>query len=163
MGTKLSNLKPKHGATRDRKRVGRGNGSGRGKTATRGMKGQKARTGHHGARIGFEGGQMPMQRRLPKRGFVPPFREEWYAINVSALEKRFDGGVVDVEALKASGLVPRKAPRIKVLGDGELSKKLTVKAHAFSASAREKIEKAGGQVEVLPLLPTSSQAEAAQE
>src|SRR5438552_9905273 len=104
MGTKLHDLKPKAGSTKERKRIGRGIGSGNGQTAGKGVKGQKARTGHHGARVGFEGGQMPMQRRLPKRGFKNPFREEAFPINVGQLAKRFAAGsTVDVEVLKSSG------------------------------------------------------------
>lgn len=149
MGTKLHDLKPNRGATRDRKRVGRGVGSGNGQTAGKGVKGQKARTGHHGARIGFEGGQMPMQRRLPKRGFKNPFRKEAFAINVGALSERFPDGVVDVDAMKNAGMVPRTAPRVKVLGEGDVSKKLTVRAHAFSESAKAKLEQAGGAAELV--------------
>jgi large subunit ribosomal protein L15 len=144
----LHNLRPNDGATKKRKRVGRGPGSGRGKTSTRGQKGQKARAGHHGARVGFEGGQMPMQRRLPKRGFTNPFRVEAYPINVGMLEQSFEAGVIDIEALRASGLVPKKARVIKILGAGELSKKLTVVAHKFSKSAIAKIEAAGGSAQV---------------
>jgi len=157
MGTTLSTLAPNKGATRKRKRIGRGPGSGYGKTGGKGQKGQKARAGHHGAKVGFEGGQMPMQRRLPKRGFANPFRIEVAPINVAALEK-FDGEV-DVAALKAAGVVPRKAKIVKVLGHGNLTKKLTVRAHRFSKSAREKIEAAGGTVEVIAI-KTSKAAEA---
>jgi len=149
MGTRLNDLKPRHGATRKRKRIGRGVGSGHGQTAGKGVKGQKARTGHHGARVGFEGGQMPMQRRLPKRGFQNHFRVEAFPINVGALAARFGEGVVDVETMKNAGMVPRKAPRVKVLGEGEVDKKLTVRAHAFSESAKAKLEKAGGAAEVV--------------
>ena len=149
MSIKLNDLKPNRGATRKRKRIGRGIGSGHGQTAGKGVKGQKARTGHHGARVGFEGGQMPMQRRLPKRGFKNPFRVEAFAINVGALSERFGEGTVDVDAMKNAGMVPRKAPRVKVLGEGEVAKKLTVRAHAFSESAKAKLEKAGGAAEVI--------------
>jgi large subunit ribosomal protein L15 len=124
-------------------------GSGHGQTAGKGVKGQKARTGHHGARIGFEGGQMPMQRRLPKRGFKNPFRKEAYAINVGALSERFAEGVVDVDAMKSAGMVPRAAPRVKVLGEGDVTKKLTVRAHAFSETAKAKLVQAGGGAEVV--------------
>ena len=154
MTISLSNLRPNEGATKKKKRVGRGPGSGRGKTAARGQKGQKARSGHHGARVGFEGGQMPMQRRLPKRGFNNPFRVEAHAVNVVELERRFDAGAtVDLDALRAVGLVPKKAEVIKILGTGELNKGLTVHAHRFSKSAAEKIEKAGGTVVVLGAAP----------
>src|SRR5678810_219371 len=126
MGTTLHTLKGNKGANVKRKRIGRGVGSGNGQTAGKGTKGQKARTGHHGARIGFEGGQMPMQRRLPKRGFKNHFRKEAFAINVGALSERFDG-VVDIEAMKHAGMVPRTAPLVKVLGEGDVKKKLTVR------------------------------------
>ena len=150
MGTTLHTLKAPKGATRNRKRIGRGPGSGTGKTSGKGVKGQKARTGHHGARFGFEGGQMPMQRRLPKVGFKNPFRVEYFAVNLGHIEDTFDAGsTVGLEELRAAGLVPRKNARVKVLADGVLSKKLLIKAHKFSASAKEKIEKAGGSVEVI--------------
>jgi large subunit ribosomal protein L15 len=152
MGTTLHTLAPNPGATRKKKRIGRGPGSRTGKTAGKGTKGQKARTGHHGARIGFEGGQMPMQRRLPKRGFHNPFREEAYPINVGVLERHFQsGGVIDVEALRGVGLVPRKARIVKILAGGEVTAKLTVKAHRFSKSAVAKLEAAGGSAEVVAL------------
>src|SRR5512138_1479268 len=108
MGTTLQNLKGPRGATRNRKRVGRGPGSGTGEQSGKGVKGQKARTGHHGARFGFEGGQMPMQRRLPKKGFKNPFREDIFAVNVGAIEERFDGGTVTIAELQGAGMVPRK-------------------------------------------------------
>jgi large subunit ribosomal protein L15 len=151
MGTTLHTLAPNPGATKNRKRVGRGRGSGTGKTSGRGVKGQKARTGHHGAKVGFEGGQMPMQRRIPKRGFKNPFRVEAYPVNLGMLSERFDDGVVDVEALRKVGLVPRKAKIIKVLSEGDFSKKLTIRAHRFSKAAREKVEAAGGVAEVIPV------------
>src|SRR6188472_2123048 len=109
MGTTLHTLAPNPGATKKKKRLGRGVGSRTGKTAGKGMKGQKARAGHHGARIGFEGGQMPMQRRLPKRGFNNMFRVEAYPINLGMLEKNFESGAIDVTAMKARGLVPKTA------------------------------------------------------
>ncbi len=149
MGTTLHTLKGPRGATRNRKRIGRGPGSGTGEQSGKGVKGQKARTGHHGARFGFEGGQMPMQRRFPKKGFKNPFRAEIFAVNVGALEKRFSSGTVDVAALHAAGMVPRSMETVKILGEGPLTKKLVVKASAFSASAKEKIEKAGGTAEVV--------------
>jgi large subunit ribosomal protein L15 len=147
MGTTLQNLKGPRGATKNRKRVGRGPGSGTGEQSGRGVKGQKARTGHHGARFGFEGGQMPMQRRLPKKGFKNIFRKEIFAVNLSDIDARFEAGTVTIEELKAVGLVPRRCPRVKVLGNGELTKKFVVKADAFSASAKDKIEKKGGRAE----------------
>lgn len=149
MGTTLHTLAPNPGATRKKKRVGRGRGSGTGKTSGRGQKGQKARAGHHGARVGFEGGQMPMQRRLPKRGFKNPFRVEAYPINVGALSARFEEGVVDIEVLRQAGMLPKTAKVLKILGNGNVDKKLTVKAHRFSKVAREKLEAAGGVAEVV--------------
>ena len=149
MGTTLHTLKGPKGATRNRKRIGRGPGSGTGEQSGKGVKGQKARTGHHGARLGFEGGQMPMQRRFPKKGFKNPFRAETFAVNIGALDKRFQGGTVDLAALQGAGMVPRSMRTVKILGEGDLTKKLTVKATAFSASAKEKIEKAGGTAEVV--------------
>lgn len=158
MGTKLSDLKPNPGANRRRKRIGRGIGSGHGQTAGKGVKGQKARTGHHGARIGFEGGQMPMQRRLPKRGFKNPFRKEAFAINLGHLCERFEG-TVDVDGMKAAGMVPRTAPLVKVLAEGDVTKKLTVRAHFFSEAAKAKLEKAGGVAEVIETTKKSAQAQ----
>jgi large subunit ribosomal protein L15 len=149
MGTSLHTLKGPRGATRNRKRIGRGPGSGTGEQSGKGVKGQKARTGHHGARFGFEGGQMPMQRRLPKVGFKNPFRVEYFPVNIGHLEDTFEGGTVGLAEMQQAGLVPRRCERVKVLADGELSKKLLIKAHAFSAAAKAKIEKAGGSVELL--------------
>jgi len=142
----LSNLKPKKGARHAKKRVGRGPGSGHGKTSGRGEKGQKSRSGYSGKR-GFEGGQMPLHRRLPKRGFTNIFKTDYAVVNVSDLE-RFDNGVsVDEAMLRQAGLVKGSHDGVKVLGDGELSKKLTVSATKFSKSAKEIIEKAGGTVQ----------------
>jgi large subunit ribosomal protein L15 len=148
MGTTLQDLKGPRGATRNRKRIGRGPGSGTGEQSGKGVKGQKARTGHHGARFGFEGGQMPMQRRLPKKGFKNIFRKEIFAVNLSDIDARFEAGTVTIDELKGVGLVPRRCKLIKVLGGGELTKKFVVKADAFSASAKEKIEKKGGRTEL---------------
>lgn len=146
---KLHELKPAIGAVKDVKRIGRGHGSGQGKTAGKGHKGQKARSGGS-IRPGFEGGQMPLQRRMPKRGFNNIFAAEFATVNVSELEKRFeDGAVVDAEALIASGVIKDAKDGVKILGNGELTKKLTVKAVKFTASAQEKIEKAGGKAEVM--------------
>jgi len=151
MSITLHNLHPNPGATKTKKRLGRGRGSGTGKTSGKGVKGQKARPGHHGARFAFEGGQMPMPRRIPKRGFKNMNRVEAFPINVATLEATFDAGaVVDVDTLRAKGLVPKRAECVKILGDGSLAKKLTVKAHRVSTVAREKIEKAGGTVELIP-------------
>ena len=148
MGTTLQALKGPRGATRNRKRVGRGPGSGTGKQAGRGVKGQKARTGHHGARFGFEGGQMPMQRRLPKKGFKNIFRQEIFAVNLSDIDARFEAGTVTIAELKAVGLVPRRCGHVKILGNGSVTKKFVVKADRFSTSAKEKIEQKGGRAEV---------------
>ena len=146
---KLHELSPAAGSTKERKRIGRGAGSGQGKTAGKGHKGQKARAGR-GMRAGFEGGQMPLQRRLPKRGFNNIFRKEIVAVHVADLEAKFENGaVVDVESLKQVGLVKNSFDGIKILGNGELTKKLTVKADAFSESAKQKIEAAGGNAEVI--------------
>ena len=146
---KLHELSPAPGSTSERKRIGRGPASGQGKTAGKGHKGQKARAGR-GMRAGFEGGQMPLQRRIPKRGFVNIFAKEIAIVNLSAIDEKFeDGAVVDVEALIASGLVKKALDGVKVLGNGEISKKLTVKANAFSESAKAKIEAAGGKAEVI--------------
>ena len=145
---KLHDLAPVEGSNKGSKRVGRGHGSGWGKTAGKGHKGQNARSGG-GVRPGFEGGQTRLARRIPKRGFNNIFATNYTAINVSSLEKFVDGTVVDTELLMAAGIVKDPADGIKVLGNGELTKKLTVKAAAFSASAKEKIEKAGGKAEVI--------------
>jgi large subunit ribosomal protein L15 len=139
----LSNLKPKKGARHAKKRVGRGPGSGHGKTSSRGEKGQKSRSGYSGKR-GFEGGQMPLHRRLPKRGFTNIFKKDYAVINVSDLERFDNGATVDEAMLRQAGLVKGAHDGVKVLGDGELSKKLSVSATKFSKSAKETIEKAGG-------------------
>ncbi len=145
---KIHELSPAEGSNRDVKRIGRGHGSGNGKTAGKGHKGQNARSGG-GVRIGFEGGQMPLARRIPKRGFNNIFAEKMAVINVSDLAKFKAGTVVDAELLKAAGVVKKTANGVKVLGNGELGVDLTVKAAAFSRSAKEKIEKAGGKAEVM--------------
>lgn len=139
----LSDLKPKKGSRHAKKRVGRGPGSGHGKTAGRGEKGQKSRSGFSRMR-GFEGGQMPLHRRLPKRGFTNIFKKEFHVVNLADLD-RFEGGtVVTLALLREAGLVKGSGEQVKVLGNGDLSKKLTVHADRFSKSAREKIEAAGG-------------------
>ena len=145
---KLHELSPAEGSVKESKRIGRGHGSGNGKTAGKGHKGQKARAGH-GMRIGFEGGQMPLQRRVPKRGFNNIFAEEWIAINVAALEAFEDGATVDATALAEKGIIAKANKPVKVLGNGKLTKKLTVNLNAFSASAAEKIGAAGGKAEVI--------------
>ena len=144
----LQDLKPAEGSTQAAYRKGRGEGSGNGKTAGRGQKGQWARSGG-GVRPGFEGGQMPLARRLPKRGFHNIFGTVNAVVNVSDLNKFEDGAVVTVADMVAAGLVKKTLDGVKVLGNGELTKKLTVQAAAFSASAKEKIEAAGGKAEVI--------------
>ena len=145
----LSNLKPADGSKHsDNFRRGRGHGSGNVKTAGKGHKGQKARSGG-GTRPGFEGGQMPLYRRIPKRGFTNINTKDIVGINVSALERFDDGAEVTVETLVESGVVSNPRDGVKILGNGELTKKLTVKVNAFSASAKEKIEAAGGSCEVI--------------
>ena len=144
---RLSNLKKKHGSSRNTKRLGRGSGSGTGDTSTKGHKGLRARKSGN-ARPGYEGGQTPLYRRIPKRGFRNIFRTEFVTINVSDLE-RFGMAEVSLEALKKARKAKGKETLLKVLGDGELKKAVTVKANKFSKSAVEKIEKAGGKVEVL--------------
>ncbi len=145
---KLNDLTAVPGSRKERKRLGRGLGSGQGKTAGKGSKGQKARSGGS-IRRGFEGGQMPLQRRLPKRGFVNNFAKKIQAVNVGSLEKFADGAEVDAKALAGAGIAEICGEGLKILGNGKLTKKLTVKANAFSASAKEKIEAAGGKAEVI--------------
>ncbi len=145
---KLHELSPAPGSVRDVKRIGRGHGSGQGKTAGKGHKGQKARAGR-GMRAGFEGGQMPLQRRVPKRGFVNNFATIYATVNVAALNAFEDGAVVDVEAMKNAGLVKKTFDGVKILANGTLTKKLTVKAAAYSEAAKAKIEAAGGKAEVI--------------
>ena len=145
---KLHELTPAAGATKPAYRKGRGAGSGNGKTAGRGHKGQWARSGG-GVRPGFEGGQMPLARRLPKRGFHNIFGTTYAPVNVSALEKFEDGAVVDAKALLDAGVLSKCTYGVKILGNGEITKKLTVKASAFSESAKAKIEAAGGKAEVV--------------
>ena len=144
----LSNLRPAEGSKHsDNFRRGRGHGSGNGKTAGKGHKGQKARSG--APRIGFEGGQMPLYRRIPKRGFTNRNTKEIIAINVSALEKFDNGAVVTIESLLENGVISKAADGVKILGNGELTKKLTVQVSAFSEGAKAKIEAAGGTAEVI--------------
>ena len=145
---KLHELSPAPGSVKDAWRKGRGPGSGNGKTAGKGHKGQNARSGG-GVRPGFEGGQIPLYRKLPKRGFTNHFATKYCVINLSALNKFEDGATVDLEILKGCGIVKDNYDKLKVLGNGELSKKITVKATVFSASAKEKIEAAGGKTEVI--------------
>ena len=145
---KLSELSPAVGSTHPAKRKGRGHGTGNGKTAGRGHKGQKARSGG-GVRVGFEGGQMPLARRIPKRGFHNIFAKPLDTINVSALERFEDGATVTVKDIVDAGLVGKCKYGVKILGNGELTKKLNVQVNAYSASAKEKIEAAGGKAEVI--------------
>lgn len=148
----LSNLKYAHGSRKNVKRIGRGEGSGHGGTSTKGHKGLKSRSGNH-MKSWFEGGQMPLQRRLPKFGFVNLFKTEFQTVNVGSLEK-FNGSRVDVSTLYASGLIKSKTAALKILGHGDLSRKLDIQAHAVSESAKAKIEKAGGTVTVLGIKKT---------
>jgi large subunit ribosomal protein L15 len=153
---------PPGGGVKEKKRVGRGQASGTGKTAGRGGKGQKARTGNMNF-IGFEGGQMPIQRRIPKRGFTNPFRVEYALVNVGDLES-LGLPEVDLDKLVEAGAIKVRKDGLKVLGDGELTRAVSVKAHKFSASAREKIEKAGGKVETIVVTPkTTPQQRKAEE
>ena len=145
---KLHELSPAEGSTKEVKRIGRGHGSGNGKTAGRGQKGQKSRSGG-GVRVGFEGGQMPLARRVPKRGFNNIFAKPLTAVNVAAFNKYEDGAVVDAAKLLADGVLSKCEYGLKVLGNGKLEKKVTIQANAFSESAVQKIEAAGGKAEVV--------------
>ncbi len=145
---KLHNLKPSPGSKKNRKRVGRGSGSGQGTTAGRGMNGQNSRSGG-GTKPGFEGGQMPLYRRLPKRGFTNIFQKEFAIVNLESLNKFDDNEEVTVELLLENKIIRKKLDGVKILGEGELNKKLTVKAHKFSKTAKEKIEAVGGKAEVI--------------
>ena len=145
---KLHNLKPAEGSRKKPKRVGRGPGSGTGKTCGRGEKGQKSRSGYS-AKRGFEGGQMPLHRRLPKRGFTNLFRKEFRTVNVDRLNRFEAGATVTPEALLEVGLLPKGREGVKILGNGELTVALTVRAHRFTRGAVEKIEKAGGKAETI--------------
>jgi len=144
---RLADLAPPRGSRKKRKRIGRGIGSGHGKTSCRGHKGQKARSGG-GPKPGFEGGQMPLYRRVPKRGFTNIFQKQYAIVNVGSLN-RLSESVITPEVLKSNGLVKNISSGVKILGEGELAKPLTVKAHAFSASAKEKILRAGGSIEII--------------
>ena len=146
MAISLNSLRPAKGSTHKKKRVGRGPGSGLGKTAARGEKGQKSRSGYS-RKIGFEGGQMPLHRRLPKRGFTNIFKKQWLEVSLAALEQHFAADdEINPEVLHTRGLIKKAKHDVVVLGTGELSKPLKVSAHRFTKSAREKIEKAGGAV-----------------
>lgn len=145
---KLHELRPAEGSTKNVKRLGRGTATGQGKTAGRGQKGQKSRSGG-GVKPGFEGGQMPLYRRLPKRGFTNVFKKQWTIINLDVLNKFDEGTVVTPELLLEAGVIKKVVDGVKVLGNGELQKKITVQAHKFSQTAVEKIEAAGGKAEVI--------------
>ncbi len=145
---KLHELSPARGAKKAPKRIGRGTGSGTGKTSARGQKGQKSRSGG-GVRPGFEGGQMPLSRRLPKRGFTNIFAKEYAVVDLSAFSIFEDGSVVDIEAFMSAGKLKKRLDGLKVLGSGDIKKKLTVRAKKFTKSAKEKIEAAGGSAEVV--------------
>ena len=145
---KLHELSPAPGSSKPAWRVGRGIGSGNGKTAGKGHKGQNARSGG-GVKPGFEGGQLPLYRRLPKRGFTNKFSTQYAIVNLDALNKFEDGAVVDIATLVDAGIVRKEYDGLKILGNGEIAKKITVKAAVFSASAKEKIEAAGGKTEVV--------------
>ena len=145
---KLHELSPAPGSSRDVKRIGRGHGSGNGKTAGKGHKGQKARAGR-GIRAGFEGGQMPLHRRIPKRGFNNIFATPYTTINVAILNRFEDGAVVNAEALLNAGIIKKAPYGVKILGNGKIEKSLTVQVAAFSESAKAKIEAAGGKAEVI--------------
>ena len=144
----LSNLRPAAGSTKNRKRVGRGQGSGLGKTAGRGHKGSKSRAGGS-TKVGYEGGQMPLHRRLPKRGFFNPFRKEFEIVNLSSLNAFDADSTVDPEALRKAGLARNPKLPVKILAKGEIDRKLIIKAHAFSGAAKAAIEAQGGQAEVV--------------
>jgi large subunit ribosomal protein L15 len=154
---------PRGGGVKERKRVGRGQASGLGKTAGRGGKGQKARTGNMNF-LGFEGGQMPIQRRVPKRGFSNPFRVEYAIVNVGDLERLAGSEPITAESLVTAGAIKDPRDGLKILGDGDLTKAITVRAHKVSASAREKIEKAGGKIELIEVpVPKTPQKRKAEE
>ena len=149
MAIGLNNLRPAEGSTHKKKRVGRGPGSGLGKTAGRGNKGQKSRSGYSG-KIGFEGGQMPLQRRLPKRGFTNIFKKQWIEVTLATLEQSFEAGdSITPETMHSRGVIAKGKRDVVVLGTGELTKALTVSAHRFTKGARRKIEEAGGTVNVI--------------
>lgn len=149
MALSLNNLKPALGSTHKKKRVGRGPGSGLGKTAGRGNKGQKSRSGYR-SRAGFEGGQMPLQRRLPKRGFTNIFKKQWIEISLAKIDANFNAGdEVTPEILHSRGLIKKAKRDLVILGNGDVSKALTISAHRFTKAAREKIEKAGGSANLI--------------
>lgn len=151
----LNNLRAPEGSTHKKKRVGRGPGSGLGKTAGRGNKGQKSRSGYS-SKVGFEGGQMPLQRRLPKRGFTNIFRKEWIEVSISAIEENFEANTeVTPELLHERGLIKKAKRDVVVLGNGDLTKALRISAHRFTGAARQKIEAAGGSATVIEKAATA--------
>ena len=157
MALSLNNLKPAAGSTHKKKRVGRGPGSGLGKTAGRGHKGQKSRSGY-ASRPGFEGGQMPLQRRLPKRGFTNIFKKEWLEISLAKIEENFNAGdEVTPEILHERGLIKKAKHDVVILGTGEISKALKISAHRFTKTAKEKVEKAGGTATVIEKAQAASE------
>jgi len=158
MALALNNLKPAKGSTHKKKRVGRGPGSGLGKTAGRGHKGQKSRSGYS-SRPGFEGGQMPLQRRLPKRGFTNIFKKEWIEISLAKIEESFNAGdEVTPEILHSRGLIKKAKHDLVILGNGDVSKALTISAHRFTKTAKDKIEKAGGAANQIVRAPAAAAA-----
>jgi len=159
MALSLNNLKPPAGSTHKKKRRGRGPGSGNGKTAGRGHKGQKSRSGYS-RRAGFEGGQMPLQRRLPKRGFTNIFKKQWIEVRLSTLEDNFkNGDDVTPEVLHERGLIKKAKHDLVILGNGEMTKKLNVYAHRFTKSARAKVEKAGGVAHLIEKAAAGAESE----
>jgi large subunit ribosomal protein L15 len=163
MAIGLNNLRAPEGSTHRKKRLGRGPGSGTGKTAGRGNKGQKSRSGYS-AKIGFEGGQMPLHRRLPKRGFTNIFKKEWIEVSLAALEQNFDAGEeITPELLHERGLIKKARRDVVVLGTGDISKALRISAHRFTKSAREKIEKAGGAATLITRGPQQQQEETGEQ
>jgi len=157
MALSLNNLKPAKGSTHKKKRVGRGPGSGLGKTAGRGHKGQKSRSGYS-SRPGFEGGQMPLQRRLPKRGFTNIFKKEWLEISLAKIEESFNAGdEVTPEILHERGLIKKAKHDVVILGTGEISKALKISAHRFTKTAKDKIEKAGGAATIIEKAQAASE------
>lgn len=163
MAIGLNNLHPAEGSTHKKKRVGRGPGSGLGKTAGRGNKGQKSRSGYSG-KVGFEGGQMPLQRRLPKRGFTNIFKKQWIEVTLATLDANFEpGDEITPETMHERGVIAKGKRDVVVLGTGEMTKKLAVSAHRFTKGAREKIESAGGTVNVIESKPKSEAPAAAAE
>ena len=163
MALALNNLRPPKGSTHKKKRRGRGPGSGLGKTAGRGHKGQKSRSGYS-RRAGFEGGQMPLQRRLPKRGFTNIFKKKWIEVRLSTLESNFnEGDKITPEILRERGLIKKAKHDLVILGNGEVSKKLNISAHRFTKSAKEKIENAGGKADLIDKYEAAGNGEASKQ